>query len=190
MHHIPLDLESNAGESPVCLLNSCSPILLRNRSRRSLFPIPYFFSPAVIVSDAIWMFVFLSRPVPPIFFRSGKPARPKFLTVKHFFLKIKSWPDEIRPIEKGKDNFHEEIRVVAAALVIIGALNWGLAGVFHLDLVATVFGMKFGETSGLSTVVYGLVGLSGLYQALTWKSIQRRWHIPGTRPSDAASRPR
>jgi uncharacterized membrane protein YuzA (DUF378 family) len=45
-----------------------------------------------------------------------------------------------------------------------------------LDLVAAVFGMKFGETSALSSVVYSLVGLSGLYQALTWKSIQRRWY--------------
>jgi uncharacterized protein len=34
--------------------------------------------------------------------------------------------------------------VVAAALVIVGALNWGLAGVFQLDLVAAIFGMKFG----------------------------------------------
>jgi uncharacterized membrane protein YuzA (DUF378 family) len=66
--------------------------------------------------------------------------------------------------------------VIAAALVIVGALNWGLAGVFHLDLVAAIFGMHFGETSPMSTVVYGLVGLAGLYQALTWKSIQRRWH--------------
>lgn len=70
----------------------------------------------------------------------------------------------------------KKVDVLAAALVIIGALNWGLAGAFHLDLVAAVFGMKFGETSALSTVVYSLVGLSGLYQALTWKSIQRRWH--------------
>jgi uncharacterized membrane protein YuzA (DUF378 family) len=69
-----------------------------------------------------------------------------------------------------------KLDVAAAALVIIGALNWGLAGVFHLDLVATVFGMRFGETSPLSAVVYSLVGLAGLYQALTWKSIQRRWH--------------
>jgi len=69
----------------------------------------------------------------------------------------------------------KNLDVIAAALVIIGALNWGLAGVFHVDLVAAVFGMKFGETSALSSVVYGLVGLSGLYQALTWKSIQRRW---------------
>jgi uncharacterized membrane protein YuzA (DUF378 family) len=65
--------------------------------------------------------------------------------------------------------------IVAAALVIVGALNWGLAGVFQLDLVAALLGMKFGETSGLSSVIYGLVGLAGLYQALTWKSIQRRW---------------
>ena len=69
----------------------------------------------------------------------------------------------------------KNLDVIAAALVIIGALIWGLAGVFHLDLVAAVFGMKFGETTALSSVVYGLVGLSGLYQALTWKSIQRRW---------------
>jgi uncharacterized membrane protein YuzA (DUF378 family) len=51
-----------------------------------------------------------------------------------------------------------------------------LAGAFHLDLVAALFGMNFGETSALSRVVYILVGLAGLYQALAWKSIQRRWH--------------
>jgi uncharacterized protein len=73
----------------------------------------------------------------------------------------------------------KKVDVIAAALVIIGALNWGLAGVFHLDLVATVFGMRFGETSALSSVVYALVGLSGLYQALTWKFIQRRWYDAG-----------
>jgi uncharacterized protein len=70
----------------------------------------------------------------------------------------------------------KNVDVLAAGLVIVGALNWGLAGVFHVDLVATLFGMRFGETSPLSSVVYGLVGLAGLYQALTWKSIQRRWH--------------
>ena len=75
----------------------------------------------------------------------------------------------------------KQFDVIAAVLVIIGALNWGLAGVFHLDLVATVFGMKFGETSTLSSVIYSLVALSGVYQALTWKSIQRRWY------SDAAA---
>jgi uncharacterized membrane protein YuzA (DUF378 family) len=87
------------------------------------------------------------------------------------------WPKEIGTHElKGSDQIMKKLDVLAAALVIIGALNWGLAGAFHLDLVAAVFGMRFGETSALSTVVYSLVGLAGLYQALTWKSIQRRWH--------------
>ena len=67
------------------------------------------------------------------------------------------------------------------ALVIVGALNWGIVGAFHLDLVATLFGMRFGETNPLSTVVYSLVGLAGLYQAVTWKAIQRRWHDEGVR---------
>lgn len=73
--------------------------------------------------------------------------------------------------------------VAAAALVIIGALNWGLAGAFHLDLVAMLFGMTFGQTSAMSTVVYSLIGLAGLYQALTFKAIQRRW--PGMSPAHA-----
>ena len=70
----------------------------------------------------------------------------------------------------------KNLDVIAAALVIVGALNWGFAGVFHLDVVATLFGMRFGETNAMSSVIYGLVGLAGLYQALTWKLIQRRWH--------------
>jgi uncharacterized protein len=69
----------------------------------------------------------------------------------------------------------KQLDVIAAGLVSVGAVNWGLVGMFRLDLVATLFGMRFGETSALSAVVYGLVGLAGLYQALTWKSIQRRW---------------
>lgn len=70
----------------------------------------------------------------------------------------------------------KNLDVLAAALVIVGALNWGLIGLFDLDLVATLFGMRFGEKSLLSSVVYALVGFAGLYQALTWKLIQRRWH--------------
>lgn len=65
--------------------------------------------------------------------------------------------------------------VVVAALVIVGALNWGLVGAFRVDAVGTLFGQPFGTISPMSAVVYVLVGLSGLYQALTWKSIQRRW---------------
>jgi hypothetical protein len=78
--------------------------------------------------------------------------------------------------EKGGRNSMRKIDVLAALLVIVGALNWGLVAVAHFDLVATLFGMRFGETSGLSSVVYGLVGIAGLYQAVSWKAIQRRWH--------------
>lgn len=44
-------------------------------------------------------------------------------------------------------------------LVIVGAINWGLIGFFRFDLVASLFG----EMSWLSRIVYGLVGISGLY---------------------------
>lgn len=45
-------------------------------------------------------------------------------------------------------------------LVIIGALNWGLISLFRFDLVASLFG---GQDAVLSRIVYGLVGLAGLY---------------------------
>lgn len=48
---------------------------------------------------------------------------------------------------------------VALVLIIIGAVNWGLVGLFGFDLVAAIFG----NMSLLSRIVYGLVGLSGLY---------------------------
>ena len=130
-----------------------------------------------MVSDAMAKIVFLSVPVSGGFFPLRKGSFRLFFTVKHIFLKIKLWPARIGHSRKERKGSNmKKLDVIAAALVIIGALNWGLAGAFHLDLVAAVFGMKFGETSALSTVVYSLVGLAGLYQALTWKSIQRRWH--------------
>jgi uncharacterized membrane protein YuzA (DUF378 family) len=70
----------------------------------------------------------------------------------------------------------KKLDVLAAVLVVIGAVNWGLVAVARFDLVATLFGMRFGETSMITSVVYGLVGLAGIYQAFSWKAIQRRWH--------------
>lgn len=69
----------------------------------------------------------------------------------------------------------KKLDVIAAGLLVIGGLNWALVGTARFDLVAAIFGMHFGETSRLSSVVYLLVGLSALYQAISWKSIQRRW---------------
>ncbi len=65
--------------------------------------------------------------------------------------------------------------IIATVLLIVGGLNWGLVGAAHFDLVASIFGMKFGETSPLSSAVYLLVGLAALYQAVAFKAIQRRW---------------
>jgi uncharacterized membrane protein YuzA (DUF378 family) len=70
------------------------------------------------------------------------------------------------------------IDVVAAVLVVVGALNWGLVAIARFDLVAALFGLSFGEVSALTTVVYGLVGAAGLYQAIFWKRVQHRWMQP------------
>ena len=48
---------------------------------------------------------------------------------------------------------------LALVLIIIGAINWGLIGLFRFDLVATLFG----QMSLLSRIVYSLVGISGLW---------------------------
>jgi uncharacterized membrane protein YuzA (DUF378 family) len=72
--------------------------------------------------------------------------------------------------------------IVATVLLIVGGLNWGLVGAAHFDLVATIFGLKFGETSALTSIVYLLVGLAALYEAVSFKAIQRRWsHTLATR---------
>lgn len=52
---------------------------------------------------------------------------------------------------------------IAIILTVIGALNWGLIGMFSFDLVAFLFGTM----SLLSRIVYSLVGISGLYLIYT-----------------------
>lgn len=64
----------------------------------------------------------------------------------------------------------KKLDILVAILLVIGGLNWGLVGLFNLNLVSTLFG-----TNMLATIVYALVGLSALYQVLQVKSIQRRW---------------
>lgn len=50
--------------------------------------------------------------------------------------------------------------IVALILMIIGALNWGLIGLFQFDLVAAIFG---GSASVISRIIYSLVGLAGIW---------------------------
>lgn len=53
--------------------------------------------------------------------------------------------------------------LAALALVIVGALNWALVGLFEFDLVATITGDDFGETNIVSRIIYILVGLAGVW---------------------------
>jgi uncharacterized membrane protein YuzA (DUF378 family) len=63
------------------------------------------------------------------------------------------------------------IDVLAAVLVVVGALNWGLVGLFRYDLVAALLG----DATVLTRLVYIVVGMAGLFQALQWKAIRHRW---------------
>lgn len=49
---------------------------------------------------------------------------------------------------------------VSLILIIIGALNWLLIGLFQFDLVSWVFG---GQTAVISRIVYAIVGIAGLW---------------------------
>lgn len=51
------------------------------------------------------------------------------------------------------------IDTIALILVIIGAVNWGLVGLFEFNLVDTLFG----SLSVISRIIYILVGISGLW---------------------------
>jgi uncharacterized protein len=55
------------------------------------------------------------------------------------------------------------LNTVAAALLIVGGLNWGLVAIAEFDLVAWIFGEEFGTTNAASRIVYGLVGLAAVY---------------------------
>jgi uncharacterized membrane protein YuzA (DUF378 family) len=54
------------------------------------------------------------------------------------------------------------LNILTQVLLIVGGLNWGLVGLANFDLVATLFG----DMSPLSRIVYGLVGLSAVYQII------------------------
>lgn len=59
------------------------------------------------------------------------------------------------------------LNLITLALAIVGGLNWGLValGGYEMDLVANLFG---GSDAALARIVYGLVGLSALWQIMPW----------------------
>ena len=54
------------------------------------------------------------------------------------------------------------VNALALLLVIVGAANWLLVGIAKFDLVAALTGTSFGQTNAISSVIYILVGISGL----------------------------
>jgi uncharacterized membrane protein YuzA (DUF378 family) len=80
----------------------------------------------------------------------------------------------------------KKLDLVAAALVLVGGLNWGLVAVARFDLVAWIFGgMDFGETNVGSRIVYGLVGLAAVYGV---GSLLRAGRRSEYRPATAGAR--
>ena len=55
------------------------------------------------------------------------------------------------------------LKYTAYVLVIIGALNWGLVGLFGFDLVAAIFG----EMTTITRIVYDIVGISAIIFVIT-----------------------
>jgi uncharacterized membrane protein YuzA (DUF378 family) len=51
------------------------------------------------------------------------------------------------------------VNIIALILIIVGGVNWGLVGIFNIDLVASLFG----DMSVAARTVYSLVGLAALY---------------------------
>jgi uncharacterized membrane protein YuzA (DUF378 family) len=64
---------------------------------------------------------------------------------------------------------------LALVLVVVGAVNWGLVGLFQFDLVAALFG----PASALSRLVYSLVGAAGIALAGIAVASQGSHHYSG-----------
>lgn len=57
----------------------------------------------------------------------------------------------------------EIVQIIAIVLAAVGAVNWGLVGLFKFDLVALIAGgMKFGDVNVISRIIYILVAVAGV----------------------------
>lgn len=68
------------------------------------------------------------------------------------------------------------VDVIATILVVIGALNWGLVGLFDFNLVHALFG-----DSIIARIVYIVVGLAGIWEIAQWNAMHYRWGNPARR---------
>ena len=78
--------------------------------------------------------------------------------------------------------------ILVASVLVAGGLNWGLIGLFRVDLVAAICGgLAFGETNLLSRSIYSLIGLAAgysVYQVISLKGLEQHWSL---RPKKASA---
>jgi uncharacterized membrane protein YuzA (DUF378 family) len=72
--------------------------------------------------------------------------------------------------------------VISFVLVIIGAINWLLVGLFRFDLAAALAGREFGEVGAFNAIVYVLVGLAAIVQ-IALRSTRRPIEVGHDRPT-------
>ncbi len=72
-----------------------------------------------------------------------------------------------------KTGIWKSLDCVSYALIIIGALNWGLVGFFGFNLVAAIFGAM----TIPSRIVYALVGLAAVYDLVSLPAMVKRWEV-------------
>lgn len=92
----------------------------------------------------------------------------------------------MEPVETSKGTL--TLLKIASVVAFIGALNWGLIGIFNWNLVDAIFGGGTAETtSPASRVVYAIVGLAGLLSLalLPMLKSEHTHHpgMPGHRPT-------
>lgn len=75
----------------------------------------------------------------------------------------RTMPDRRVAVRSHQRSAMSAMDYLAMALLIIGGLNWGMVGLFSVDMVATLFG----PGSALTRVVYVLVGIAALYSVYT-----------------------
>jgi len=63
-------------------------------------------------------------------------------------------------------------QILASILLIVGGLNWGLVAIANFDLVAASVGLSFGDTNAISRVIYGLVGVAAVVEAIGLISVR------------------
>ncbi len=96
-----------------------------------------------------------------MFWFSSVKGKASVLSLKKVMTNSKKWfRIGLRDYFMTEDFIMKALNYLVLILVIVSALNWGLWGFFQFDLVAWLFG---GNTTGLSRLVYGIVGVAGVW---------------------------